>query len=73
MAEKKVTSRKSTSKKVITEKVEKSILKDLNLIPNKTYMIELINVEGAEKGTKKKVSGVVAQQLIKTNRAKLIE
>lgn len=72
MAEKKTT-RKTTKKKAVTEKTEKDVLKDFIFQPNKSYQIIAINVEGLEKGTQKAVSGVVAEVLCKSGKAKLVD
>lgn len=72
MAEKKST-KKTTKKKVVAEKTEKDVLKDFAFVPNQTYQIVTINVEGLEKGTKKVVSGAIAEALCKSGKAKLID
>ncbi len=70
---KKQTTRKTTAKKAVAEKVEKDVLKDFIFNPKQTYQIMVISVEGLEKGTQKVVSGVVAEALVKQGKAKLVE
>ena len=70
---KKQTTRKTTTKKAVAEKVEKDVLKDFIFNPKQTYQIMVISVEGLEKGTQKVVSGVVAEALVKQGKAKLVE